>query len=176
MLKAACPGSFESLQTMNVSWHRLILYCPGIFSFSPWMTCSILEPSLACSCLTAVAQTRSAPAQQRLQPWLVGMSVLPPHRPRSQELSSVSSPQPACEPRPGPRLLGEDLGWAPTLQSPEGQIAAGTTSQGKPPARNQSREMLLLAGLKKEEKERERENSNELISCSKTFSPLCSCF
>lgn len=192
MPKAACPRSFESLLPMNVSW-RFNSMCPGIFSFSPcwtwdgWGLCHLTECLLACYYLIAAAMglfNHSLAAPATTADGVHGRFVLTPHL-HSQDLSAVEhvvvgQPPPTtlqakawCHSR-----LREEPRHARTLRGLWRQpykFLLVPQAGAKTPARYERREFAAAVWLE-EGKGRERENSNELISCSKTFSPLCSCF
>lgn len=126
------------------------------------MICSILELSLPCYFLIAVAMGsfKHSPAAA---PAVAGVNVCAtlcePHHclpcePRAGVTSPGAGPQPGTHPAQSPEA--------------EGQIPAGAT-----PAQSRLQapeEGGAVAAWLEEGKEREWENSNELISCSKTFS------
>lgn len=175
MLKAACPGSFECIQPVNVSWHRLVAYFPGIFP-SPsaghgvddlchLRAFSSLFLPYCCSHGLVQPQPSSSSNPGRCE-CLCYLHTFPAS-------SSPVSHTTACPVSPG---TGPQPGTHPA-QSPEAerQIPAGTTRRCTT-ACAEPEEGDAVAVWLEEGKESEWENSNELISCSKTFLPLCSCF
>lgn len=150
-------------------------------------SCHLTECFSASCCLITAARVLFSHSLASAPPSPAGVRgrfVLTPHH-HSQDLSAAEhvvvgqTPPTALRAKArGHGPLGEDPDRARTrhsLQRQRNKFLLVPRAGAKPPARCERRERAVAVWLE-EGKERERENSNELISCSKTFSPLCSCF